>query len=100
MPVAPKLDVTFALRAFLFAPDKGQEQAKLPLAPATSAGRANPAGYFIREHAGQTVAPNRIARRFVLSAGDREGAGVDERPLCTDRQVGCAGTARPCRATL
>jgi hypothetical protein len=27
---------------------------------------------FIREHAGQTVAPNRIARRFVLSAGDRE----------------------------
>src|SRR5215207_774999 len=28
------------------------------------------------------------------------GSGVDERPLCTDRQVGCAGTASPCRATL
>jgi hypothetical protein len=27
---------------------------------------------FKFEHAGQTVAPNRIARRFVLSAGDRE----------------------------
>jgi hypothetical protein len=48
---------------------------------------------FIREHAGQTVAPNRIARRFVLSAGDRaRGHVADE---TAGRAQGCpAATAR------